>query len=87
VIVSERDEVVPPEMGREIFNALRASEDTQEGGEGVGSMVREQEQKLLGRFVVVEGALHEDAWRYREWTRAVKLYLEDLQSEPTNPIH
>ncbi|KAH9990019.1 Alpha/Beta hydrolase protein [Russula vinacea] len=86
VLVSEQDEVVPPEMGREIFGALRASDDTQEGREGVGSRMREQGRKLLGRFVVVEGALHEDAWRYREWTRAVKQYLEDLQSEPTNPI-
>jgi hypothetical protein len=25
----------------------------------------------------VEGALHEDAWRYREWTVAMKRYLED----------
>jgi uncharacterized protein len=78
VLVSERDEVVPPEMGREIFGALRASENTQEGQEMMMREQPEQERKFLGRFVVVEGALHEDAWRYREWTRAVKQYLEDL---------
>jgi pimeloyl-ACP methyl ester carboxylesterase len=73
VLVSERDEVVPPAMGKEIFGALRASGGNQEG---VGGSMRMQEP--LGRFVVVEGALHEDAWRYREWTRAVKKYLEDI---------
>ena len=77
VLVSERDEVVPPAMGKEIFGALRASWDDQEGREDVGSSMRMQEP--LGRFVVVEGALHEDAWRYREWRRAIKNYLEDIE--------
>ena len=79
VLVSERDEVVPPTMGREIFSALRASWDTPKGEESVGGM-RMRERKHLGRFVVVEGALHEDAWRYREWTVAMKEYLQDLES-------
>lgn len=74
VLVSERDEVVPPAMGKEIFGALRASGVNQEGD--VGGSMRMQEP--LGRFVVVEGALHEDAWQYREWTRAMKKYLEDI---------
>jgi hypothetical protein len=83
VLVSERDEVVPPGMSREIFGALRESggNNTRENGEGVVGGMRMRE--LLGRFVVVEGALHEDAWRYREWRRAVKQYLEDLESELT----
>jgi pimeloyl-ACP methyl ester carboxylesterase len=76
VLVSERDEVVPPAMGKEIFGALRASGDNQEGWRGVGGSMRMQEP--LGRFVMVEGALHEDAWRYREWTRAMKKYFEDI---------
>lgn len=79
VLVSERDEVVPPAMGGEIFSALQASGDTPEAVGGIGGM-RMQERKLLGRFVVVEGALHEDAWRYREWTRVVRDYLGDLES-------
>ncbi len=79
VLVSERDEVVPPAMGKEIFGALRASRDIQERrGERIGGSMGMQEP--LGRFVVVEGALHEDAWRYRKWTRAVKEYLEDLET-------
>jgi hypothetical protein len=77
VLVSERDEVVPPAMGKKIFGALQASGGNQEGWEGVGGgSVRMQEP--LGRLVVVEGALHEDAWRYREWTWAMKRYLEDI---------
>ena len=71
VLVSERDEVVPPAMGREIFDVLR--------GEGA---VAGERREPLGRFVVLEGALHEDAWRYRDWSRAMKQYLEDLEREP-----
>jgi uncharacterized protein len=73
VLVSERDEVVPPPMGKEIFGALQASAGNREGWEGGMRM-----QEPLGRFVVVvvDGALHEDAWRYREWTRAMKKYLD-----------
>ena len=71
VLVSERDEVVPPPMGKEMFGALQASAGNREGWEGGMRM-----QEPLGRFVVVEGALHEDAWRYRERTRAMKKYLD-----------
>ena len=79
VVVSDRDEIVPPAMGKEIFGALRASGETHESGErGGGGGIR---LRPVGRLVVLEGALHEDAWRYREWTRAVKQYLEDLESE------
>jgi uncharacterized protein len=80
VLVSERDEVVPPVMGQEIFGALRASGNTEERfGGGVGM------KAPLGRLVVVDRALHEDAWCYREWTRAVKQYLEDLQKTVGRP--
>jgi uncharacterized protein len=62
VLVSERDEVVPPAMGREIFDAL------QEGGEGVDT------GRKVGRWVVLEGALH--GWQYRDWSRAMAEYFE-----------
>lgn len=64
VLVSARDEVVPPAMGREIFDVLKAPIGT-DGG--------------MGRLVVLERALHEDAWRYRDWSRAMKEYLCDLE--------
>ena len=75
VLVSERDEVVPPAMGREIFEVLRASGDAEEGVDGGPGGV-------VGRLVVLERALHEDAWRYRDWTQAMKQYLESLEREP-----
>jgi pimeloyl-ACP methyl ester carboxylesterase len=70
VLVSERDEVVPPAMGREISDVLQGSRDM------------DGKRVSLGRFVVLEGALHEDAWRYQDWTRAMRQYLEDLEREP-----
>ncbi|KAI0299670.1 Alpha/Beta hydrolase protein [Multifurca ochricompacta] len=73
VLVSARDEVVPPVMGQEIFDELRASVDGDGGG---GS------EEGLGRLVVLQGALHENAWRYRDWVRAMKEYLGDLEREP-----
>jgi len=75
VLVSERDEVVPPAMGREIFDALQASGDAEEGGEGVDTG---RKQEHLGRCVVLDGALHEDAWQYRDWSRAMVKYFEGL---------
>jgi hypothetical protein len=77
VLVSERDEVVPPAMGREISDLLRGSRDMDEKEEGA---VADGRRESLGRMVVLEGALHEDAWRYRDWSRAIKQYLDDLRS-------
>lgn len=64
VLVSARDEVVPPPMGQEIFDALKAP---------IGS------DGNLGRLVVLERALHEDAWRHRDWSQTMKQYLCDLE--------
>ena len=63
VLVSERDEVVPPAMGREISDLLRGSRDMDENGEVAIAGGR---RESLGRVVVLEGALHEDGWRYRD---------------------
>ena len=65
VLVSERDEVVPPSMGREIFGVLWASGvgDVEEGGGGVVGAGTDWTREPLGRLVVslvLEGALHED---------------------------
>jgi uncharacterized protein len=69
VLVSERDEVVPPAMGREIFEVLQASGDAQEGW---------AREVAMRRLVMIEGALHEDAWRYRDWAQVMKQYFETL---------
>jgi len=63
VLVSARDEVVPPSMGKEIFDALQAP-------------VRDGR---MGRFVVLDRALHENAWQYREWSQAMGQYVHDLE--------
>jgi uncharacterized protein len=72
VLVSERDEVVPPAMGREIFEVLQVSGNAQEG---VDCWAREV---AMQRLVMIEGALHEDAWRYRDWAQVMKQYFETL---------
>lgn len=66
VFVSERDEVVPPQMGRDIFARCQGS---MKGGFGVD----------LGRLVVVNGALHEDAWRKRQWALGMKAYIQAIE--------
>ena len=40
-------------------------------------------RELPGRFVAAESA-ERGRMRYRECTQAVKQYLEDVKSEPTN---
>ena len=45
--------------------------------EGVDSRAREA---AMRRLVIIEGALHEDAWRYRDWAQAMKEYFEALDS-------
>ncbi|TFY66161.1 hypothetical protein EVG20_g4927 [Dentipellis fragilis] len=63
MLASARDEVVPPAMAREIWHACASAEDGGlSAGQGRGS----------GRFVEVEGALHEDAWTYRPWGAEMK---------------
>jgi pimeloyl-ACP methyl ester carboxylesterase len=61
VLVSARDEVIPPTMGQQIFDALKPPDGN------------------LGRLVVLDRALHEDAWRHRDWSQAIKQYLCDLE--------
>jgi uncharacterized protein len=64
VVLSERDEVVPVEMGHELF-ALACGH--REGVPGIR------------RKVVVRGALHEDAWTQRQWALDMKRYIQDIQ--------
>jgi len=63
VLVSARDEVVPPAMGQQIFDALKSPDGN------------------LGRLVVLDRALHEDAWRHQDWSQAMKQYLCDLEQK------
>ncbi|KAI0052728.1 alpha/beta-hydrolase [Auriscalpium vulgare] len=64
VLVSEKDEVVPTVMGKELFAR----------SQGIGRAVGSR------RLVVVRSALHEDAWRQREWRQEMKSYFLKLGS-------
>ncbi|THH18207.1 hypothetical protein EW146_g2742 [Bondarzewia mesenterica] len=67
VMVSEKDEVVPVQMGHDIFSESRAS-------------VKDSEVDLR-RFIVVEGALHENAWTKRQWALAMKSYVHAVSDK------
>ncbi|KAH8111518.1 Alpha/Beta hydrolase protein [Phellopilus nigrolimitatus] len=58
VLVSKRDEIVPGEMGRALYDARPR------GGSA--------------KFVVIEDALHEDAWKQKQWVREIGQYLKEL---------
>lgn len=59
VLVSARDEVVPREMGRALYDARPL------GG--------------CAKFVVIEDALHENAWREKQWAHELASYLEKIK--------
>ena len=64
VVLSEHDEVVPVEMGHELFALVCRQR------EGVSG---------IRRKVVMRGALHEDAWTQRQWVLDMKQYIQDVQ--------
>ncbi|OCB89499.1 hypothetical protein A7U60_g3294 [Sanghuangporus baumii] len=69
VLVSSHDEVVPPSMGRAIFDARPAgARNARDGGHG----------EDRSRLVEIDGALHEDAWRQLQWRKETGRYLEDV---------
>lgn len=54
IVLSEKDELVPREMGEQIWNALGST----------------------GRKVVIERALHENAWSRPKWAREMRLFID-----------
>lgn len=67
IMVSEKDEVVPREMGEGLWHVGKESGDTEEGS---GS---------LGRHVVIRDALHENAWERRQWLKEMSSYICDIR--------
>ncbi|KAF7796679.1 hypothetical protein EIP86_007862 [Pleurotus ostreatoroseus] len=67
VILSEKDEIVPNAMGLALYKASTASL----------SAPSTQEQETCGRrrLVIIDGALHEDAWQRRKWRTAMCEYI------------
>lgn len=65
VILSEKDEVVPNEMGRALFEA---------------SDVRSSEAAAsLARIATIPGALHDNAWTNRRWRTDIEDYVARIQ--------
>ncbi len=67
VVLSEKDEIVPNEMGQALYDASKLQEE-------VG---REAPQR---RLVVIPGVLHDNAWSSRRWREEIGHYLESRTS-------
>ena len=74
VILSEKDELVPNEMGEAILRALRARQQSPHPDE------------LSRQVVVIPSALHETAWMDRRWRRAIGDYVDWLYQLPNVQI-
>jgi pimeloyl-ACP methyl ester carboxylesterase len=68
VFLSENDEIVPPEMGMELYNAAVAAGGGQRGTDDATL-----------RMVVVKDALHENVWDKRQWLPEMKRYIESVK--------
>jgi len=70
VLLSEKDEVVPPTMGMGLY------------GEGLSATGSRTERATAGdstrRQIVIRGALHENAWTERQWSTEMRRYLESV---------
>lgn len=76
VLTSESDEIVPPAMGRELYNkALGVSDDS------TASTSKDPDSKTSSmlpsaKLVVVRGALHDNGWTKQAWRDAVAGYID-----------
>lgn len=69
VLVSEKDEMVPPAMGLSLLEASKAlrTENCQ--------------NRQLGTLEFVHGALHEDMWKKWEWVRHMNRYIQNVEEQ------
>lgn len=66
VLLSEKDEMVPPTMGKTIFEA---TEDAT------------QRDDMPRRCVIIKDALHEDAWVRRQWLTEMCDYIGSMRQQ------
>ncbi|KDQ20983.1 hypothetical protein BOTBODRAFT_26993 [Botryobasidium botryosum FD-172 SS1] len=71
IINSEKDEIVPLWMGDAMCNTVKAS-------------FRDTSGRPPTRRVIIPTALHENAWRRREWSVAVGAYLDECAEKDRN---
>ncbi|GLB38816.1 putative alpha beta superfamily protein [Lyophyllum shimeji] len=90
VLISEHDEMVPPEMGRQIVRAalrgrredptapdVPVPEAKVEGAAAGGGEAKEV-ARAGTKMVVIRGALHENAWDHRGWAEAMREYVREV---------
>ncbi|KAJ3539121.1 hypothetical protein NM688_g6413 [Phlebia brevispora] len=75
VVLSEKDEIVPKSMGTSIFNSSVLAKPMTEN---------ESEGRKLRRLVVIDRALHEDAWERRKWRMAMGEYISSVRPVSRN---
>lgn len=72
ILVSEKDEMVPNEMGRALW---LAGED----GEASSNEVEHGHPGRSGGIVVIRDALHENAWERRQWLKEMTRYIAEIR--------
>jgi uncharacterized protein len=72
IVVSEMDEVVPAEMGKELWEASRGGVDVSNDAKGSNS-------DGFGSKVVIQNALHDDAWQHRQWLKEMTRYIAEVR--------
>ena len=63
VLLSEKDEVVPVEMGERLFEVV------------MSNIGEERSQTQTPRKIIIEDALHENAWTERQWSVEMRDYI------------
>jgi hypothetical protein len=66
VLLSEKDEIVPPAMGAELFKASYSG-----SGDGPGAR----------RKIVIKDALHDDAWLQQQWVAEMGRYIREITTK------
>ena len=65
VVLSMKDEIVPNEMGKALFEA--ASDNLKSG-----------QEHSARRLAIIPGALHDNAWTVRQWRKEIETYVQSM---------
>ncbi|KAI0086912.1 Alpha/Beta hydrolase protein [Irpex rosettiformis] len=74
VVLSQKDEIVPNEMGKALYEAAQTGSSSEKSGQEPGS----------GHMVNIPSALHDNAWTVRQWRREMELYILSRTSKMNN---
>jgi hypothetical protein len=76
VVVSEKDELVPKEMGQELWEASGGA------GQDITKRPNGNDSDRFGRQVIIRDALHENAWKRRQWLKEMTQYIAEVRRRP-----